>query len=126
MNPDDARHALVRYLLERSARPRNARRGAHLTGRLRGAADTHKDVEFAVADTRGEEHIFKTFDEAAVFAAGMALRSGVPIEIDVLVFSRDGAVWWGSVDGGDDYDGDPEASVFDRLVLKIASQGRVP
>lgn len=130
MNTDDPsdgqRRELVRWLLQRSAPPRNARRAPRRSSRLRGAAEAHRDVEFAVDDTRGEEHIFKTFDEALAFAAPMALRSGVRIEIDVLAYSREGAVWWSGIDGGQDYDEDPEASVFDRLHLKITSQGRVP
>jgi len=126
MNSDDERRALVRWLLERSAPPRNARRRTRDAGRIRGATDTHPDVEFAVADPRGEEHTFKRFDEALTFAAPMALSTGVRIEIDVLVYSRAGAVWWAGTDGGDAYDEDPEASVFDRLVLKVTSEGRVP
>jgi hypothetical protein len=94
--------------------------------RPRGASTSHKDVEFAVDDNRGDEHIFKTFEEAAAFAAGLALTTGVRIEIDVLVHSRDGAVWWSGNDGGEQYDDDPDASVFDRLVMTIKSSGKVP
>lgn len=119
--------ALVEYLLDGDASRRNGRRRPHRTLRPRGAARTHKDVEFAVDDSRGhDEHIFKTFDEAVVFAAGQALTTGVRTELDVLVHSREGAVWWAGSDGGEQYDEDPEASVFDRLVIKITSQGRVP
>jgi hypothetical protein len=121
------RDSLVRWLVDQSvgdrAGPRNARRRA----RPRGAAgNTHKDVEFAVDDSRGEEHIFKTFEEAIAFAGRMALTSTVRIELDVLVYSREGAMWWGGIDGAQDYDEDPEASVFDRLHVKVTSQGRVP
>jgi len=119
-------HALVQWLIERNAPPRNGRRRKRRTARPRGAARTHKDVEFAVADNRGEEHLFKTFDEAVAFAAGLALTTTVRIELDVLVSSRAGAVWWGGLDGGKDYDEDPDASVFDRLLVKVTSQGRVP
>jgi len=79
-----------------------------------------------VDDNRGEEHIFKTFDEAVAFAAGLALSTGVRIELDVLVSSRDGAEWWGGSDAADDYDEDPDASVFDRMIIQVTSQGRVP
>ena len=93
--------------------------------RPRGATTSHKDVEFAVDDNRGEEHVFKTFEEAAAFAAGLALTTGVRIEIDVVAHSREGAVWWSGSDGGEQYDDDPEASVFDRLVMTINSSGKV-
>jgi len=87
---------------------------------------THKDVEYAVEDGSGKERIFKTPDEAAGFAVSMAL-SGRPAYIDVLIWSRAGAVWYrGSDDGGDEYDEDPEASIFERIRVKAESEGRVP
>lgn len=121
------RDSIVRWLVDQSvgdrAGPRNARRRTRPRG---AAATTHKDVEFAVDDSRGEEHIFKTFEEAIAFAGRMALMATVRIELDVLVYSREGAMWWGGIDGAQDYDEDPEASVFDRLHVKVTSQGRVP
>ena len=114
--------ALVDWLVANNGGRRNARRRV----RPPGAARTHKDVEFAVDDNRGEERIFKTFDEAVAFAAGLALTTGVRIELDVLISSRDGAEWWGGSDAGDQYDEDPDASVFDRILIKVTSQGRVP
>jgi hypothetical protein len=120
-------HDVARALAQRMARivPRNGRRRVRNTDRPRGAAPTHADVEFAVDDARGEEHIFKTFGEAAGFAAGLALSTGRRVALDVLVMSRAGAEWWGGSDAGDDYDDDPEASVFERLVLRVTSEGRV-
>jgi len=121
------RNSLVRWLVARSSAPRNARRRSAARRRPRGAAArTHKHVEFAVDDNRGEERIFKTFDEALAFAAGLALQTGVGVELDVLVMSREGAEWWAGSDGGESYDDDPEASVFDRMIVKVTSQGRVP
>ncbi len=117
---------LVQWLIRRHDPPRNGRRRQRHTGRPRGTARTHKDVEFAVDDSRGKEHIFKTFDEAVAFAAGLALSTGVRIELDVIVMSRVGADWWGGPDAAEHYDEDPEASVFDRLLVKVISQGRVP
>jgi len=124
-NHHDVARALARRFA-RAAAPRNGTRRARNADRPRGAAATHADVEFAVDDASGEERIFQTFDEAAGFAAGLALSTGRRIELDVLVMSRAGAEWWGGSDGGDDYDDDPEASVFERLVLDVTSQGRVP
>ncbi len=120
------RDSLVRWLVRQSVAPRNRPRNARGRARPRGAAaTTHKEVEFAVSDNRGEEHIFKTFEEAIAFAGHLALTSTVRIDLDVLVYGRDGATWWGGTDGAEDYDEDPEASVFDRLHVKVTSQGRV-
>lgn len=118
--------ALVDWLIAGDGRRRNARRPPRRKVRPRGAARTHKDVEFAVDDNRGEERIFKTFDEAAAFAVGLAVTTGVRVEFDILISSREGAEWWGGSDAGEQYDEDPEASVFDRLIVKVNSQGRVP
>ena len=121
------RDALVRWLVDQSVVARDVPRNARRRARLRGAADNrHKDVEFAVDDNQGEEHIFKTFEEAVAFAGRLALTTTVRINLDVLVYSREGAKWWGGIDGAQDYDDDAEASVFDRLHVKVTSQGRVP
>lgn len=125
-DPDNSVDALVRWLIQRHAPPRNGRRRPRRAARLRGATRTHKDVEFAVDHPRGEEHIFKTFDEAVGFAAGVALSTGTRIELDVLVMTRAGAEWWGGSDGAEAYEDDPDASVFDRLIVNVSSQGRVP
>lgn len=119
--PVTARDARV----PRNARARRGRSPTH-RARPRGAAGSHKDVEFAVTDTRGEDHYFKTFDEAITFAGNLALTTTVRIELDVVVHSRAGAVWWWGPDGGTAYDEDPDASVFDRLHVKVTSTGRVP
>lgn len=90
-------------------------------------AKTHKDVEYAVEDASGRERIFKTPDEAAGFAVSLALSDGRPHHIDVLVYSEEGAEWYrGSSDGVDEYNEDPEASVFERIEIRAESQGRVP
>lgn len=81
---------------------------------------THPDVEF-VAD---ESEYFKTFDRAR---AAIGPRGGT---IDVVVASRSGARWLYGNAGADAYDEDPDASVFERLVVRadgsIDSLGRVP
>jgi hypothetical protein len=89
-------------------------------------AKTHKDVEYSVNDASGRERIFKTPDEATVFAVSLALSDGGPHNIDVLVHSVKGAYWYrGSTDGEDEYEEDPEASVFERIVIRADSQGRI-
>ncbi len=90
-------------------------------------ARTHKDVEYAVDDASGHERIFKTPDEAAAFAVSLAMSDGRVHNLDVLVFSREGARWYrGSSDGEEEYDDDPEASVFERIEIRANSVGRVP
>jgi len=101
----------------RNARPR-PRRGA-------ARPRSHRDVEFAVDDARGDQRAFKTFDDAAGFAVGLAAATGKRVHLDVLVMSRAGATWWGGDDAAESYDEDPEASVFDRLVVQASAQGRV-
>ena len=111
-----AGYALGRWLTPASAPPppRNAR------------ARTHRDVEFAVDDASGNERIFKSYDEAAGFATGLSVSTGTRVHLDVLVSSRAGATWWGGDDAAETYDEDPEASVFERLLIQASSQGRVP
>lgn len=69
---------------------------------------------------------FKTFDEAAGFALARGVSHGEPVTLDVLVWSRAGARWVGGDAGVEVYDEDPEASVHERLVIKVSSQGRIP
>lgn len=88
---------------------------------------THKDVEFLVqggyARRKGDK-IFKRFDEAAAHAVDAAIASG-DATIDVLVWSRSGARWLGGSDAVEQYDEDPEASVFERVELKANVVGRI-
>jgi hypothetical protein len=87
----------------------------------------HKDVEYAVDDASGRERIFKTASEASAFAISLAMSHGNPVHIDVLVYSVKGAVWYRGPggDGEEEYEEDPEASVFDRIIVKAEAIGRV-
>jgi hypothetical protein len=88
-------------------------------------AKTHPDVEYAVEDASGQERIFKTFDEAAGFALGMAISRGESV-IDVLIWSKAGARWYGGEDAVERYNEDPDASVFERFEIRVNAVGRVP
>ena len=88
-------------------------------------AKTHKDVEYAVDDFSGNERIFKKFDEAAGFAIAKAASRGEDVNLDVLVWSRAGAKWYQGDDGAEVYDEDPDASVFERIIVRANSIGRV-
>jgi hypothetical protein len=99
--------------------PRNAAPATRRARRRR-----HPGVEFAVDGADGQ-HVFKTFDEAAAFAVGVAASNGRRTNLDVLVYSPAGAKWWRGDDGVADYKDDPEASVFERIVVRADSEGRV-
>lgn len=86
---------------------------------------THPQVEYAVDDASGKERIFKTFDEAAGFAVAVAL-SGREANLDVLIWDEEGAEWYGGDDAVEQYNEDPEASVFERFEIRVNAVGRVP
>ena len=86
----------------------------------------HPGLEYVVDTATGQQRCFTDPDEAAGFAVSLALGDGEPHHIDVLCWSREAAVAYrGSEDGGAEYDEDPEASVFERLVITAVSLGRV-
>ena len=87
---------------------------------------THADVEFAVDDASGQQRTFKDFDEAAGFAVSMAASGRDDVNLDVLIWSRAGARAYGGDDAVEQYDEDPEASVFERLEIRVNPVGRVP
>ena len=83
------------------------------------AGKSHKDVDFEVgAET------FKTFNEAAAYALSLATARG-EATLDIVVHSEAGARWLGGSHGVEQYREDPEASVHERLQIKVNSQGRV-
>ena len=84
----------------------------------------HKDVEYAVEDGSGKERVFKTFDEAAAFALGMAISRGES-NLDVLIHSTWGAKFYGGDDAVTQYKEDPEASVFERFEIRVNNVGRI-
>jgi len=86
----------------------------------------HPDVEFSVDGYDGNERVFKTFDEAAGFAVSVAASGKEDVAIDVLIWSENGARAYAGDDGIEMYLEDPEASVFERLEIKVNSVGRVP
>jgi hypothetical protein len=85
---------------------------------------SHKDVEFAVDDAGGRERRFKKFDEAAGFAVAIA-STGRKVNLDVLIHSKAGARAWGGDDAVEQYEEDPDASVSERIEIKVNIVGRV-
>lgn len=90
------------------------------------ARKTHPQVEYAVDDAGGKERIFKTFDEAAGFAVAIALTGREHVNLDVLIWDKSGARFYGGEDAVEQYEEDPEASVFERFEIKVNAVGRVP
>lgn len=86
---------------------------------------SHKDVEFAVDLNRHEEKTFKTFDEAASFAVARAASNGLPTRLNVLIYSKAGARWYGGDEAVEQYEEDPEASVSDSYEIKVNALGRI-
>lgn len=87
-------------------------------------ARTHKDVEYAVDDSSGQQRTFKKFDEAAAFALSMAISTGSS-DLDVLIYSKWGAKFYGGDDAVEQYKEDPEASIFERFNITVNNAGRV-
>lgn len=84
-----------------------------------------KGLEFAVDDALGRERIFTSFDEAAGFAISIGASHGRTVHLDVLCWSRAAAKAWGGDYGAEQYDEDPEASVHDRIEIKVNPIGRI-
>lgn len=90
----------------------------------------HPGVEFEVEDpSLPDDHrtmFFHTFGEAASNAIVKAYAHGGPVYLDVIVLTEEGAEWVAGDDGVERYKEDPEASVFERIVIHADNQGRIP
>lgn len=58
-------------------------------------------------------------------AVAMSASDGKPSEINVVIWSRSGARAWGGEYGMEQYEEDPEASVFDRIRIRADALGRI-
>jgi hypothetical protein len=85
--------------------------------------DEHADVEFVVS-AGDVERTFGVFDEALSFAFSVGLEEG-EVTLDVLVYSPEGAEWFGGEEAVAQYEENPDAPVFQRFELKITDVGRV-
>lgn len=95
------------------------------------AKSKHSDVDFVVGTFSSRNistdiNSFKTFNEAAGNAIGRAASSGREMAIDIIIYSKSGARWWAGDEGVEQYEEDPDASVFERFVIKAHSEGRIP
>jgi hypothetical protein len=85
--------------------------------------ESHPDVEYVVG-AGGRERAYSTFDEALAAVFSVALSEG-PTNLDVLVYSEEGAEAFGGDSAVDEYREDPEASVFRRFEIEVRDAGRV-
>lgn len=67
-----------------------------------------------------------TLDEATGLAFTVAASHGETVNLDVLVWSEEGAEWYGGESAVEQYQEDPEASVFERFEVRVNPVGRVP
>lgn len=86
-------------------------------------SEQHPDVEYVV-DVQGHQRIYTTFEEALAMAFSMALSAGKS-NLDVLVYSEDGAEVFGGDSAIEDYREDPDASVFRRFEISVNDIGRL-
>jgi hypothetical protein len=81
---------------------------------------SHPDVEFAI----GNDY-FENSASAVEAAVARALSRGEPVVMDIIVSSRKGAKAFMGDYGVEVYDEDPDASVFQRIVITVEDQGRI-
>lgn len=72
---------------------------------------------------KGEE-VYQDFEPAAARALTIAIAQGESA-IDVIIYSEEDARAFGGDDAVEQYRDDPDASVFERIVIKAHSQGRI-
>lgn len=81
---------------------------------------SNSGVEYAVNDI-----YFDDPDKALLRAVHLAIGRGKST-LDVIVYSEEGAMAHGGDDAVREYLEDPEASVFERIEIKVNNLGRVP
>lgn len=80
-------------------------------------------AHYHVTNFAGEECVFHDGGDAAALAISMCLSGRVEeVNIDMVVHSREDAAALGRES---EYDEDPEASVFERIVITAKSLGRI-
>jgi hypothetical protein len=83
----------------------------------------HPDLEYVV-EARGIERAHASFDEALSYAFTIAVSEG-KTNLDVLIYSEEGAEVFGGEAAIEEYREDPEASVFRRFEIEVRDLGRV-
>lgn len=84
------------------------------------------DLEFHVStDHSTDTEIFTNFAKASAKAIQVAISHGVTMHIDVVTWTKAAARKWAGDYGVEVFNEDPEASVYERIVIKAHSDGRV-
>jgi hypothetical protein len=86
----------------------------------------HDDVDFEVATPGLVPLRTSHWDDAMQMAITQSISRGQTSTIDVIIYGRRGALWWGGDDAVEQYLEDPEASVFERIEVEARSLGRIP
>jgi len=88
----------------------------------------HADVEYHISprDCVDNEKTFITINPKLAHSDAMyRAMGGMPMWLDVCIWSEEGAKFYGGDDGVEQYRLDPEASVFDRFEININYVGMV-
>lgn len=93
--------------------------------RERDGGNHSGDLEYHVETQAGELYVYGDIEDAGRAAFLAALVRG-EADVDVVVWSEEGARAYGGDDAVEQYREDPEASVFERLEVRVNNQGRVP
>lgn len=82
-------------------------------------------LEFAITDMSGKQRYFDSFERACCHAVFLAATTGTAVNLDVLAHNELDAASWSGEDGVAQYREDPDCSVFDRVVIRAESLGRI-
>lgn len=83
-------------------------------------------MEFHVEEAAVKPRLFKKFDEAAGFAVAIGATGRPKVNIDAIAWSESAARAWGGDAAIEEYAEDPDASVFERIEIRVNSVGRIP
>ncbi len=83
------------------------------------------DLEFHVNVDSGTT-IYKAFEQAIAMAVSYSLSNNVKAYVDVVVWSKQAAHDWAGDNGVTQYQEDPDASVFERIGVRVTLEGQIP
>lgn len=85
----------------------------------------HRGLSFVVTLPSDDEEAYDDFDKACSRAVLVAAVLDVPVSLDVIVKSAAAAAAWDGADGIAKYAIDPEVTVFERMIVKVTSEGSI-
>lgn len=91
-----------------------------------GTDESHPHVEFQIIDIEVNEHkTFKRFSEASEFAINQAIATEESQRIEVIVYTKEGAIWWMGEDAGNDHEID-DIGDFVADIVEITAEIKTP